>query len=207
MKLFKIFLGIAIITSFAWGCAATKKAIGEREVIDKSGDRPDWYTKIPKLKDGKLFFRGSRTRALAYEDGLTDARMDAMRQVGEKIQTIVHTSYEKARVEYGIPQDDKDAGRDLEDGIIAQAKAAVTGVQEEDAFWEKYKEIGGSGISYFYDVAVLMSLTQQDFERSLANTLSGALEKKREAKNKKAEEVLNRMRQDVGSAVETGTEE
>jgi len=207
MKVFKLILMLAVISGLFYACASAPKVAGEREIIDRSEHRPDWYTKVPKPKDGKLYFRGARTRALTYEDGLTDARMDAMRQVGEKIQTIVHTSYEKARVEYGIPQDDKDAGRDLEDGLIAQAKAAVTGVQEEDAYWEKYKEISAGGVSYFYDVAILMSLTQQDFERSLANTLNGALEKKREAKNKKAEKVLERMRQDIGGAIEETVEQ
>jgi hypothetical protein len=207
MRYLKPIFMLAVIAGIFYSCASAPKAMGDREIVDRSGDRPDWYTKIPKAKDGKLFFRGVRTRALTYEDGLTDARMDAMRQVGEKIQTIVHTSYEKARVEYGIPQDDKDAGRDLEDGLIAQAKAAVTGAQEEDAFWEKYKELGGGGVSYFYDVAILMSLSQQDFERSLANTLNGALEKKREAKNKKAEKLLDRMRQDIGGTIQESAEE
>lgn len=207
MKYLKSILIFVAITGFFYACASAPKVVGDREIIDRSGDRPDWYTKIPKAKDGKLFFRGARTRALTYEDGLTDARMDAMRQIGERIQTIVHTSYEKARVEYGIPQDDKDAGRDLEDGLIAQAKAAVTGAQEEDAYWEKYKEISGGGVSYFYDVAILMSLSQQDFERSLANTLSGALEKKREAKNKKAEQVLERMRQDISGTIQENIQE
>lgn len=207
MRCLKLLFAFAVVSTFFYACASAPKVAGEREIIDRSGDRPDWYTKIPKSKDGRIYFRGVRTRALTYEDGLTDARMDAMRQVGEKIQTIVHTSYEKARVEYGIPQDDKDAGRDLEDGLIAQAKAAVTGVQEEDAYWEKYKELTGGGVSYFYDVAVLMSLSKEDFERSLANTLSGALEKKREAKNKKAEKLLERMRQDISGTIEETTEE
>ncbi len=207
MKYLRPIVMIAMIAGIFYTCSSAPKTIGDREIIDRSGDRPDWYTKVPKPKDGKIFFRGARTRALTYEDGLTDARMDAMRQVGEKIQTIIHTSYEKARVEYGIPQDDKDAGRDLEDGLIAQAKAAVTGVQEEDAYWEKYKEIGGGGVSYFYDVAVLMSLSQQDFERSLANTLNGALEKKREAKNKKAEKLLERMREDISGTIQENIQE
>ncbi len=207
MKYLRPIVMIAVIAGIFYACSSAPKVTGDREIIDRSGDRPDWYTKVPKPKDGKIFFRGARTRALTYEDGLTDARMDAMRQVGEKIQTIIHTSYEKARVEYGIPQDDKDAGRDLEDGLIAQAKAAVTGAQEEDAFWEKYKELGGGGVSYFYDVAILMSLSQQDFERSLANTLNGALEKKREAKNKKAEKLLERMREDISGTIQENIQE
>jgi hypothetical protein len=199
MKHVRLLLMIGIVAGFAIGCASapTAPTAGQRTVIKESGKTPDWVTHVPAEENGMLYFRGYRTRALAYEDGLTDARMDAMRNIAERVQTVVHTSYEKARVEYGIPKDDQDAGRDLEDGIIAQAKAAVTGAKEKDAWWQEYTETSPGRVSYFYDVAILMELSKADFERSLANTLEGAEQKAKDAKNQKAAEVLERMRQDI----------
>ena len=199
MKHVRVLLMIGIVAGFAIGCASAPATptTGQRTVIKQSGNMPDWVTTPPKEKNGNLYFMGYRTRAIAYEDGITDARMDAMRKVAEMVQTVVHTSYEKARIEYGIPKDDQDAGRDLEDGIIAQAKASVTGANQIAGWWEEYTEKDAGRISYFYDVAVLMELSKADFERSLANTLEGAEQKARDAKNKKAAEVLERMRQDI----------
>jgi hypothetical protein len=199
MKHLKMLLMTGLVAGLAIGCASAPAVptAGQRTVIKESGNMPDWVTHVPAEKNSMLYFRGYRTRALAYEDGLTDARMDAMRNVAERVQTVVHTSYEKARVEYGIPKDDQDAGRDLEDGIIAQAKAAVTGAKEKDAWWQEYTETGDQRVSYFYDVSVLMELSKADFERSLANTLEGAEQKAKDAKNKKAADVLDRMRQDI----------
>ncbi len=199
MKGLKIFFVVGILAWVAISCASvpTAPTAGQRTIIKESGNMPDWYTHVPQEKNNMLYFRGIRTRALTMEDGLTDARMDAMRNVAERVQTVVHTSYEKARVEYGIPKDDQDAGRDLEDGIIAQAKAAVTGAKENDAWWQEYTETGPERVSYFYDVAVLMELSKSDFERSLANTLEGAEQKAKDAKNKKAADVLKNMREDI----------
>ncbi len=201
MRALKMIFAVAVVAGLVIGCASAPPAptAGQRTVIQESGKMPDWVTHVPQDTSTMLYFRGFRTRALAYEDGLTDARMDAMRQVAERVQTVVHTSYEKARVEYGIAKDDQDAGRDLEDGIIAQAKAAVTGAKEKDAWWQEFTESSPERISYFYDVSILMELSKADFERSLDNTLQSAEQKSIAAKNKKASDVLARMRQDIKS--------
>lgn len=199
MKQLKMLLTVGLIAGFAIGCASAPPAptAGQRTVIKKSGNMPDWVITPPKEKNGNIYFMGYRTRAIDYEDGVTDARMDAMRKVAEMVQTVVHTSYEKARTEYGIPKNDQDAGRDLEDGIIAQAKAAVTGAQQTSGWYEEYTETDTGRISYFYDVAVLMKLSKSNFEKSLDNTFQSAEQKAKNAKNQKAANVLKRMRQDI----------
>ncbi len=199
MKYVRMLLMIGIAAGFVMGCASAPAAptTGQRTVIKQSGNMPDWVTTPPKEKNGNMYFMGYRTRAIDYEDGVTDARMDALRKVAEMVQTVVHTSYEKARTEYGIPKDDQDAGRDLEDGIIAQAKAAVTGADQTAGWWEEYTETDAGRISYFYDVAVLMELSKTNFDKSLDNTFQSAEQKAKDAKNKKAADVLKRMRQDI----------
>jgi len=199
MSISKQFLIVALITGFVIGCASTPTIppVGQRTVMKESSKMPDWYTHVPAEKNDILYFRGIKTRALAMEDGLTDARMDAMRNIAERVQTVIHTSYEKARTEYGIPKDDQDAGKNLEDGIVAQAKATLIGVKEKDAWWEEYSETGAARVSYFYDVAVLMEFSKSDFDKSLANTLGNAEQKAKDEKNKKAADVLDRMRQDI----------
>jgi len=179
--------------------AKVKKEIGEREIVERSDDKkPEWVLKkVPKPKEGKIFFRGSRTRAVAYEDGITDARMDAIKGISQLAQTEMFATYERARKELGIPEDDKDVGRVINDGMIAFSETIVKGVVEEEIYWEKYKEYEAGKVGYFYDVYMLVSISERDFRATAESIIEKQLKKAREEKNKKAEDFLNQMREEI----------
>lgn len=195
----KLLIGIIGLVFISCAGAKVPKEIGEREIIERSDDKkPEWIMKkVPKPKEGKIFFRGSRTRTVAYEDGVTDARMDAIKGISQMAQTEMFSTYEKARKELGIPQDDKDVGRVINDGMIAFSETVVKGIVEEEIYWEKYKEYEGGKVGYFFDVYMLVSISESDFRSAAESIIENQLKKARQEKNKKAEEFLNQMREDI----------
>lgn len=195
-RLLAMVIGMCVLSCAG---AQVKKEVGEREIVEKSDDKkPEWVLKkVPKSREGKIFFRGSRTRAVAYEDGVTDSRMDAIKGISQMAQTEMSALYEKARKELGIPADDKDVGRVINDGMIAFSQTIVKGIVEEEIYWEKYKEYEGDRVGYFYDVYILVSISERDFRAAAESIVESQLKKAREEKNRKAEEFLNQMREEI----------
>jgi len=180
------------------GCATTETLqFGERKIIETSGKKPNWVVHILKPDKGKIYFTGSRTRGVTFEDSRTDARMMAIAQVSDQAKTEFKHRYERARTEEGLPADDEDIGFVLNDGIIAVSEVVVSGVREEDAYYEKYKEKTATGISYFYDLYMLVSMPDENFERAQIETVNKLQKKAREKKNEKAERLLERMRREI----------
>lgn len=185
-----------VVGGLIFSCAP-KKPIGTQTLVQKKGECGDWIYAIPKTKDGIAYFRGAKTGAVTEEGGLNDARMHAAQQVAEMVKTEANVDYERARVEYGIPKDDKDIGSVVRDAFIALSDAIVQGVKEVKSCVEKYEEITHEGVRYFFNVYTLVSISEDDYKRIAAQVLEKEREKARQMKNKKAEEFLERMRGEI----------
>ena len=178
------------------GCAP-RLPIGHHETVETSGSKPDWITEIPKAKKGMMYFRGMRTGAPTLDGGLTDARMHASRQVAEMVETKANVDYQNARVEYGIPMDNKDIGTVIKDGLIMLSNAFVQGVKEKKFYYEKVEEVVPAGVTYFYNCYILMAISEQDYRIIASQVIDRQKAKARAMKNKKAEEFLDKMRERV----------
>ena len=189
-------VGMVAVLGLVFSCAA-KKPIGTQTLIQKKGECGDWIYSIPKTKDGIAYFRGAKTGAVSEEGGLNDARMHAAQQVAEMVKTEANVDYERARVEYGIPKDDKDIGSVVRDAFIALSDAIVQGVKEVKSCVEKYEEITHEGVRYFFNVYTLVSISEDDYKRIAARVFEKEMEKARAMKNEKAEKFLDKMREEV----------
>jgi len=188
--LFLVSIGLIV------GCGG-RLPVGTQKVVETSGSRPDWITVIPKAKKGMMFFRGIKTRAPNLDGGLTDSRMHAARQVAEMVETKANVDYENARVEYGIPMDDKDIGTVIRDGLIMLSEAMIQGVKEKEFYFEKVEEVVPEGVTYFYSCYVLMTISEQDYRMIASQVIDRQKAIARAKKNKKAEEFLDKMKERV----------
>ncbi|MFQ6104628.1 MAG: hypothetical protein ACE5OP_10090 [Candidatus Glassbacteria bacterium] len=152
---------------------------------------------IPKTRDGVMYFRGLKTGAVSLEAALTDARMHATRQVAEMVQTKANVDYENARVEYGLARDDSDIGNVIRDGIIMLSDAVVQGIKEKESYWEKVQEVTHDGVRYFYNFYMLVSLSEEDYKRIALEVIERQKEEARARNNTKAEEFLDKFRQEI----------
>ncbi len=196
MKVIKLIILIMAVLILPM-CAGTKKVVGSQTLIEKSGDRPDWLTEIPENKKGMMYFRGIKTNAATIDGGINDARQHAYQQIAEFINTEVNVDYERARVEYGIPKDDKDIGSVVRDAIISLAREVVKGAREKQSYWEKYEETTPTGVRTFYNIYMLVQLSEEDLKRTAERVIEQEKEKAREKKNKKAEDFLDNMRKEI----------
>ena len=187
-----------LIGLFLVGCASVpKRQIGEEWLIESSGNKSGWITKIPETKGGVIYFRGIKTHAPTLDGGLTDARQHAARQVAEMVENQVNVDYERARVEYGIPRDDEEIGSVTRDLTIALSDAVTQGVKEKESYWERWSEQLATGIGYFFNVYTLVTLTEEDYKRIANQVFEEKIEKARAENNKKAEEALDKFRKEV----------
>lgn len=189
-------IGMVAVMVLMIGCGE-KVPVGTQKVVESQGEKGDWIYKIPSNQKGMAYFRGVKTGAPTLEGGLNDARMHAAQQVAEMVKTEVNIDYERARVEYGIPRDDRDIGSVVRDAMIALSDAIVQGVKEVKSYWEKVMEKTPEGVRYFYNVYVLVSISEDDYKRIANQVLEKEIEKARAKNNKKAEEFLNNFRNEI----------
>jgi hypothetical protein len=157
------------------GCVSTPKSkVGKETVIETSGKKPEWIMKSPKDKD-VLYFVGEWTGARKKEYGIKDARMQAISMAAEMVQAKVLSLYEAARVETGV--DDSQYGTAIKDGLIVKAKATLSGIEQKEIYWEKIEKREPAGVSYVYNVAVLVAVPREELRRALQEELKKQVEK------------------------------
>ncbi len=180
------------------GCAPSTIAIkGQREIIERMPDKkPGWIVNLPSSKNGRVYVVGTRTRGATMEDARYDAYQMALRNAAVLAQNKIKSIFERARTEMGIPEDDKDIGFVLNDVMRAISEVKIEGAKEEDAYYEKYKEQTKSGISYFYDFYVLVSVPSESIDRAAFSAIER--EQRRENLNQRAAKLLEEMRKNIG---------
>ena len=179
------------------GCAHSTTAVkGLREVIERMPEKkPGWIVHLPSPKNGRVYVIGTRTRGTTMEDARYDAYQMALRNAAVLAQDKIKSIFERARTEMGIPEDDKDIGFVLNDMMRAVSKVKIEGAKEEDAYYEKYKEMTKSGISYFYDFYVLVSVPSESIDRAAFSAIER--EQRREDLNQRAAKLLEEMRKNI----------
>lgn len=190
-KFLILFIAASILSL---GCSASKlDVIGSEQIIEKSGDKPGWVKKIPRENDEHYFFRGFKTNALSLEDGLTDARSNAIRQVLEMIQSQGLVDYKKVRVETGLAETREDVGSVTEDGLKILSKTVASGVKELESYTEKVERFTPQGVRYYYNVYTLVRYPQSEFEKAVALAASQQNAEMRMQNNEQAQDVLDEL--------------
>jgi hypothetical protein len=176
------------------GCSAHKLGvIGSERIIEKSGDKPKWVFEIPKENKEYFFFRGFKTSAVSLEDGLTDARSGAIRQVLEMIQSQGLVDYKKARVEHGLAQRREDIGSVTEDGLKILSRTVASGVKELETYTEKVERITPEGLRYFYNVYTLVRYPKAEYDKAVALAANQQMAVQRDKNDKQAQKVLDEL--------------
>ena len=183
---------IVLAGVIAAGCSSNKlTSVGSEKIIERSGDKPNWVKKIPREDDEYFFFRGFKTGALSLEDGLTDARSNATRQVLEMIQAQGLIDYKKARVETGLAETREDVGSVTEDGLKILSRTVASGVKELESYTEKVERYTPTGVRYFFNVYTLVRYPRSEYDKAVALAAREANSAIREQNNAQAQEVLD----------------
>ena len=189
--LIRFFTVLALVSMFSLRCSANRsEVIGSERIIEKSSDKPKWVKKIPKEDKEYYYFRGFKTGALSLEDGLTDARSNAIRQVLEMIQSQGLVDYKRARVETGLAESREDVGSVTSDGLKILSKTVASGVKELESYTEKLERVTPDGIRYFFNVYTLVRYPRSEFDKAVARAARENNSRRRNENNVEAREVI-----------------
>jgi len=192
--MYRLIIVALCATLAAIGCSANKLGlVGSERVVETSGDKPGWVKRVPGENDEYYFFRGFKTGALSLEDGLTDARSNAIRQVLEMIQAQGLVDYKKARVENGLAESREDVGSVTEDGLKILSKTVASGVKELESYTEKVERYTPKGLRYVYNIYTLVRYPKAEYDRAVALAALEAQAGVRAANNAQAQEVLDSL--------------
>ena len=193
MRISYLFSTILVTVGFI-ACSGTRPPVGSTRLVEQVPDeKPKWTWKIPEDKDGMLFFRGFKTRASSLDNGLTDARQNAVQQIVEMVQSKGKVVYAKTRVESGIPEDDRDFGSFIKDGFTLLADNIARGVKESESYYERMEETLKEGVSYHYNYWILVRYPEEEAEGAMRQAAQEQLEKARSKQDSKAEEWAEKL--------------
>ena len=190
----RIMLILSCVFILLAGCSGNQfSVIGSERVIEKSGDTPKWVFKIPKEDEDYYYFRGFKTSALSLEDGLTDARANAIRQVLEMIQAQGLVDYKKARVEHGLAERREDIGSLTSDGLKILSRTVAMGVKELESYTEKVERITPEGVRYAYNVYTMVRYPKIEFDKAVALAVTERAAETREKNDQEAGMVVEEL--------------
>ena len=176
------------------GCSGKQlSVIGSERVIERSGDDPKWVYKIPKEDKEYFYFRGFKTGALSLEDGLTDARANAIRQVLEMIQAQGLVDYKKTRVEHSLAERREDIGSLTSDGLKILSRTVAMGVKELESYTEKVERITPEGVRYAYNVYTMVRYPKIEFDKAVALAVTERAAETREKNDQEAGMVVEEL--------------
>jgi len=187
-------LAVVATVGFLSCSKARPPDIGEQIIMERvPGDRPNWVTRVPEDRDGRMFFTGMKTHGSSLENAGTDARQNAIQKIIEYLGASGMVDYTKARVEAGIT-DEGQAGNYIEDGFRLLAQSVAQGTRETETYYEHVKEWQLDGWHYFYNSYVLLSVAQTDLQRAAAAAFERQAAEARAQNNARAEAFANSLR-------------
>lgn len=172
---------------------------GERHLVETSGGgRPLWIDNArayQKEHKDRFYFVGLATKEPDYELARSNAYADALKNVARGIKSTVHNLYVSASTEDKGAQSDytRDVEKSVEDGTLQTALGIISGASVDQYYWKKYwvQEEPGSPVIYFRNVYALVSMTKEDYQRTLYDTLN---KKASEVKDPRARHVIKEMK-------------
>jgi hypothetical protein len=179
------------------GCATTpKRQVGSEAVVEKSATKiPEWVFKVPEDTEEYMYFRGIRTNATSLEAANDDARRNALTQVLEMINTKGMVDYTSVRMEKG-PQEAPIVERIVQDGLKILSENVTKGVREKEVYWEKVERLTETGVLYFYNAYVLITLPKEEYKKALKDTVKEQKEKAQREADREALEFLKKLEEE-----------
>ena len=150
----------ACVASFAAACSGPQRPassqcgpVGTERLVRRSApERPAWITVAKESEGGFSWWTGRRSAAAALDGGVTDARLDAFRQVVEHMGLSVSVSHRDQR---------KDSNHEIDDLLVVLAEAKGSGWKERESYWEVFESCDdGGGVEYVHNVWMLVSVDE-----------------------------------------------
>ena len=195
----KIVLTTAFVSTLALGACSTTgglpdESYGVPHFIKASGKTPSWvdspglYTKEHK---DRHYFIGMSSRCTPYDMCRIEADARAREQATIDIQSKIHSLVEVAATDDSALAS-PDVQKAIEAGTLQVASATLHGLMSDRYFWKKYyvTPSPGSPVFVYRNVVVLASMSNDEYKRSVYETLTRTASK---VNNPDAKALLKKM--------------
>jgi len=192
-------LVIALILLMVSGCAVTQQAVFKEKVLEtsKSSSKPAWVFKTFKETKGGYEFSGGVTEVSDYALGISEARAEAIKNGVVSIQIKVRSEFTKFAEGSNMASDS--IGKWVGDGIACLADSLyISGIQQKEVYYEKVKY--NTQYKPHYNIWILCCISSVEYLKAKIDAAQKLVNKYQRDKNeearKKAEDLLDRLRED-----------
>jgi hypothetical protein len=202
-RLFRVYGSVLLVAALgACSTAITPPPndYGQKHLIKTStgGDRPAWVDNLSdwqKQHPERVYAVGVAENETDYSLGRDNAYADALKHLAQKVKNTTHVLYLEATTEDrgDGSKFTPDVQKAVENGTLQTALGIITGAGVDSYYWRKYwvQTAPGAPILYVRDVNALVSLSKENFQKTVYQTLN------RQAtvvKDPRAQQVLRDMK-------------
>jgi len=190
---------VLVVCSLLIGCVAKHKEVFKEEIMETSKDssKPEWVFKTFKEVDDGYEFSGGVADVADYALGTSEARAEAIKNGIVSIQIKVGTEFTKFAEGSNMSQDL--IGKWVSDGIAFLSDSLyVSGIKQKEIYYEKV--LYNTEYKPHYNIWTLCSISSADYLKAKIDAAQRLINKYQQEKNeeakKKAEELLDRLREE-----------
>ena len=176
------------------GCASSLK-IGETKLVETSNNKEDWVKEDKDfyIKEGIMYFRSMITNRKDLAFAKREAKAEAVKNIAEEINIRVRGEFDQAAK--GTNVDEKGLSQFSSDAVSwITENLNIQGLSPSNSYWEKYKKRINLGYDYYYDVYVLVRMSEGDYYENRKRAIEELAKRYREQNNKAAQDVLEQLK-------------
>ena len=163
-------------------------------------DVPEWFTSFNKWKnanDGKgyIHFMGESGDVSDRISGCELASLMAKKKISEQLAELVTSKIGSQKngklVIDPIESDDEKIIHRFESMVAAKSIGLLSGVEDQDTFWERRDYSLAKGSSRVFSCAVLVRISEKDYKLALKKTGMKAQEVSKESEFKEQKSIVS----------------
>ena len=145
--------------------------VAEQKIWSSQEIRPDWLTKEPETKEGRLFFIGLSDKFLMEKDARNNAQQEAIKKVVQYIGVNVKSKFERMVTSTGLSTGVIDPTKVMKEFDEQLSSAVARRVKPSEWYIEKWEKRQGTEQKIYHLVWLLAKVPQAEVDRVIAEQL------------------------------------
>jgi hypothetical protein len=186
------FFGIMLAAVLLVGCGSTRPGTVSEEPVKSSGGKPSWVKgdKTYWLDDERMHFR-------VVVDNESDLSFAQRGLDGQAYSALINAVKVRAGMEYdeavkGAKYATNSIGQVRQSVVNAMGDVKFSDMIKSNEYWEQFqKDEGAKGVSYFYTLWGVYSISEKEFARAKEQAWTKTEEDASRQQDAEAKQILN----------------
>jgi hypothetical protein len=183
---------VAVTVFFLVGCGSTRVGTISEDPVKTSGSKPSWVKgdKTFWLDDDRMHFR-------VVVDNESDLSFAQRGLDGQAYSALINAVKVRAGMEYdeavkGAKYATNSIGQVRQSVVNAMGDVKFSDMIKSNEYWEQFqKDEGNKGVSYFYTLWGVYSISDQEFARAKEQAWTKANDSADRSQDKEAKQILD----------------